>query len=189
MVETKQMQPTKGFLLSPRVLISGYNAAANVFWSVLAFAPVSVFCYRFMGRPWLSAFVVVSLLPLLVPTSTLRFLELSSAVRTYRKLGVHLVNHVVQHGTLINKLLRQKYPEYGRMRYRTRTAGLMQSTYIQERFHWAVLLFFLLASVYGIAHGQLGWALLIAIINVGFNLYPIWLQQYIRVRLNRTRPN
>jgi hypothetical protein len=189
MVESKPMQPTKEFLLSPRVLTSVYNAAANVFWSVLAFAPVSVFCYRFMGRPWLSAFVVVSLLPLMVPTSTLRFLELSSTVRTYRKLGVHWVNHFVQHGTLINNLLRQKYPEHGRMRYRTRTASLMQSTYIQERFHWAVLLFFLLASLYGNAHGQLGWALLITIINVVFNLYPIWLQQYIRVRLNRFRPN
>ena len=75
------------------------------------------------------------------------------------------------------------------MRYRTRTASLMQRTYIQERFHWAVLLFFLLASLYGIAYGQLGWALLITVINVAFNLYPIWLQQYIRVRLNRFRPN
>jgi len=99
------------------------------------------------------------------------------------------VNHFVQHGTLINNLLRQKYPEYGRMRYRTGTASLMQSTYIQERFHWTVLLFFLLASLYGITHGQLRWALLITIINVVFNLYPIWLQQYIRVRLNRFRPN
>ena len=85
---------------------------------------MSVFCYhRFMGRPWLAAFVVVSLfLPMMVPTSALRFLELSSTVRTYRKLGVHWVNHFVQHGTLISNLLRQKYPEYGRMRYRTRTA-------------------------------------------------------------------
>jgi hypothetical protein len=183
------MQPTKEFLVSPHVLASVYNAAANVFWSVLAFAPVSVFCYRFLSRPWLWAFVVVSLLPLIVPSSTLRSLELSSAVRTYRKLGVHRVNHFVQRGTLINNLLRQKYPEYRRMRYRTRTASLMQSTYIQERFHWTVLVFFLLASLYGIAHAQLGWALLITIINVFYNLYPIWLQQYIRLRLSRSRPN
>ena len=52
-----------------------------------------------------------------------------------------------------------------------------------------MLLFFLLASLYGITHGQPGWSLLITIINVVFNLYPIWLQQYIRVRLNRFRPN
>jgi hypothetical protein len=181
------MQPIKKFVLSPRVLTSLYNAALNVFWSLLAFAPVSIFCYRFMGRAWLLAFVVASLFALMVPASKLRFLELSSTLTTYRKVGVHWVNHFVQHGTLINNLLRRRYPEYGRMRSRTRTARLLQSTYVQERFHWTVLLFFLLASLYGITHGYPGWALLITIINVVYNLYPIWLQQYIRVRLNRSR--
>lgn len=181
------MQPIKAFVLSPRVLSSLYNAAPNVFWSLLAFAPVSIFCYRFMERAWLSAFVVASLIAFMVPASKLRYLELSSTVTTYRKLGVHWVNHFVQHGILINHLLRRRYPEYRRMRSRARTAYLVQSTYLQERFHWTVLLFFLLSSLYGIAHGYPGWALQITIINVVYNLYPIWLQQYIRVRLNRSR--
>ena len=185
----KLMQPIKEFVLSPRGLSSLYNAAANVFWSLLAFAPVSVFCYRFMERGWLWAFVVASVIAMLVPASMLRYLELSSTVTTYRKLGVHGVNHFVQHGTLINHLLRRRYPEYRGMHSRTRTASLLQSTYVQERFHWAVLLFFLLTSFYGITHGYPGWALLITIANVVYNLYPIWLQQYIRVRLNRSRAN
>ncbi|HEY6375159.1 MAG TPA: hypothetical protein VIX90_06500 [Edaphobacter sp.] len=123
----------------------------------------------------------------MVPASKLKYLELSSTVTAYRKLGVHRVNHLVQHGTLINNLLRRWYPEYRPMRSRTTTAYLLQSTYVQERFHWAVLLFFLLTSLYGITHGYPGWALLITILNVVYNLYPIWLQQYIRVRLNRSR--
>ena len=61
------MQPIKAFVLSPRVLSSLYNAAPNVFWSLLAFAPVSIFCYRFMERAWLSAFVVASLIVFMVP--------------------------------------------------------------------------------------------------------------------------
>ena len=183
------MRPIKEFVLSPHVLSSLYNAVANVFWSLLAFAPVSVFCYRFMARAWLWAFVVASVIAMLVPASMLRYLELSSTATTYRKLGVHWVNHFVQHGILINHLLRRRYPEYRRMLSRTRTAYLLQSTYVQERFHWAVLAFFLLSSLYGITHGYPGWALLITIINVVYNLYPIWLQQYIRVRLNRSRSN
>jgi len=183
------MLPIKEFVLSPRVLSSLYNAVANVFWSLLAFAPVSIFCYRFMERAWLWAFVAASFIAWMVPASTLRYLELSSTLTTYRKLGVHRVNHLVQHGTFINHLLRRRDPEYRRMLSRAKTAYLLQSTYIQERFHWAVLLFFLLSSLYGIAHGFPGWALLITIINVVYNLYPIWLQQYIRVRLNRSRSN
>jgi len=93
-------------------------------------------------------------------------LELSSTVTAYRKLGVHWVNHFVQHGTLINRLLRRRHPEYRRMRSRAGMQYLVQRTYVQERFHWTALLFFLLSSLYGITHGFLGWALLIAITNV-----------------------
>lgn len=183
------MQGSRSLHLSPRVLSSLYNAATNVLWSLLAFAPVSIFCYRFMEPAWLWAFVVASVMALMVPVSMLRHLELSSTVTTYRKLGVHWVNHFVQHGTLINRLLKRRYPEYRPKRSRTWTVHLVQSTYVQERFHWAALLFFLLISMYGIAHGFPGWALLITILNVVYNLYPIWLQQYIRVRLNRSRSN
>ena len=183
------MLPIKEFVLSPRVLSPVYNGVANVFWSLLAFAPVSMFCYRFMERGWRWAFVAASFVAWMVPASTLRYLELSSTLSTYRKLGVHRVNHLVQHGTFINHLLRRRDAEYRRMLSRAGTAYLLQSTYVQERFHWAVLLFFLLSSLYGIAHGFPGWALLITVINVVYNLYPIWLQQYIRLRLNRSRSN
>src|SRR3974377_2240382 len=84
--------------------------------------PVSIFCYRFMGRKWLSGFVVASSMAFMAPPSKLRYLELSSTVTTYRKLGVHWVNHFVQHGTLINRLLRRRYSEYRRLRSRARTA-------------------------------------------------------------------
>ena len=94
----KPIQPIKEFVLSSRVLSSLYNAALNVFWSLLAFAPVSIFCFRFMEQAWLWAFVVASLIAFMVPASALRYLELSSTVATYRKLGVHWVNHFVQHG-------------------------------------------------------------------------------------------
>ena len=126
--------------------------------------------------------------PRLAPQAV-RHLELSSTVTAYRKLGVHWVNQFVQHGTLINRLLRRRHPEYRRMRSRAGMQYLVQRTYVQERFHWTALLFFLLSSLYGITHGFLGWALLIAITNVVYNLYTIWLQQYIRVRLNRSRSN
>jgi hypothetical protein len=48
-----------------------------------------------------------SLIAYIVPASTLKYLELSSTVQTYRRLGVHRVNDFVQHGALINRLLRR----------------------------------------------------------------------------------
>ena len=178
-------QANSGFRVSAAAWLGIYNAVVNIFWSLLAFVPVSVFWHQVMERTWFSLFVVVSLLPFFLPTSTLRYFSLGPNVRPYRKLGVPWVNKFVQHGRLINGLLRQKYPEYRRTISRANAPTLVQNTYMQERFHWTVLLFFLLTSAYALVHGMLHWALLITIINVGYNLYPIWLQQYIRVRVNR----
>jgi Glycosyl-4,4'-diaponeurosporenoate acyltransferase len=173
----------------PSVYATTMSSFAN--WNCVAsnWTSAYIFCYRYMGRAWLWAFVAASLIAFVVPACKLSYLELSSTVTTYRKLRVHWVNHFVQHGSLINHFLRQRYPEYRRTRSRAWTANLLQSTYLQERFHWTVLLFFLLSSLYGISRGYPGWALLITIINVLYNLYPIWSQQYIRVRLNRSRSN
>ena len=159
----------------------------NVLWSLLAFAPVSIFCFRFMEPALLWTFVAASAVGFIMPASTLRYLELGSTVTIYRRLGVHWVNHFVQHGTLVNRWVRRSYPGYQPMQFRTRIPHLLQSTYVQERFHWMVLVFFILSSLYAVADGHPVWALLITIMNVVYNLYPIWLQQYIRVRLNRSR--
>jgi hypothetical protein len=131
------------------VSLSFYNAVPNVFWSLLGFAPVSILCYRFMERVCLWAFVAISLLVAIVPASRLRDLELSTTATAYQRLGVYWVNGLVQHGSLVNRLLRRTYPGYRRMRSRTGSPYLLQSTYVQERFHWTMLLFFLLSSLYG----------------------------------------
>jgi len=181
------MRPNQKPGLFARVVPPFFNGAANVLWSLLAFVPVGIFCYRFMEPKWLWRFVAASLIGFLVPASILKYLELSSTVHTYRRLGVHRANDFVQHGRLINRLARRSDPDYQQVRSRASLAALVQSTYMQERFHWATLLFFLLSSLYGVARGYPGWALLITILNVVYNLYPIWLQQYIRLRLNRSR--
>jgi hypothetical protein len=68
------------------------------------------------------------------------------------------------------------------VRSRAGLASLLRTTYHMERFHVVLLVFFGLTSLYAAAHGQVGWGVLLTLINVGYNLYPIWLQQYLRVR-------
>jgi hypothetical protein len=43
-------------------------------------------------------------------------------------------------------------------------------------------------SGYAIGQREVGWAVVLILLNIGYNLYPIWLQQYLRVRLQRPRP-
>ncbi|GAB2461184.1 hypothetical protein GCM10011375_12130 [Hymenobacter qilianensis] len=99
-------------------------------------------------------------------------------------MGVHAVNRFTQHGDLIHRLIRQQYPQYKRVRTHSDKAALVRATYHQERFHLVLFLFFLLTSLYAAALGYGRWALLIGLTNVVYNLYPMWLQQYVRLRLH-----
>ncbi len=178
------MLPTGKKMLGPSpARLAWYNAVPNVFWSVLGLTPISVFCYQHMARPWLYALLLISLLAFAVPTSWFRYLQLSRRPAAYRRLGVHVINRFTQHGDLIHRLIRRQYPQYQRVRTHSNRAALVGATYHQERFHWVLFLFFLLTSLYAVAHGYGRWALLIGFTNVVYNLYPIWLQQYVRVRL------
>ncbi|MCB2406464.1 hypothetical protein [Hymenobacter lucidus] len=166
-------------------LLAFCNAVPNVFWSVAGLLPVSIFCYQHVARLWLYGLLAASLLMYAVPVAWFRYWQLSSGPARYRRLGVPLINQLTQHGGLINRLLRRRYPHYRHVHSRASVRALVGTSYHQERFHLALLLFFGFISLYAATRGYTGWALLILATNVGYNLYPIWLQQYLRVRLHR----
>ena len=164
-------------------VVGWYNAVPSVLWSALAFGPLVLCCYWYVGQPWLWGFVGASLSAYAWPAAWLRRLQLSSRVAVYQRLRVPALNHFTQQGALVTALLRRRYPHYRVLAGRAGVAKLRSTTYSQERFHWAGLVFFLLVSGYVGATGHLGWALGLTLLNVGYNLYPIWLQQYVRLRL------
>lgn len=136
-----------------------------------------------MARPWLYGLLGLSLLAYAVPRAWFRYWQLSKSPAVYRRLGVAFVNHLAQNGAAVNGFIRRRYPQYRRARSRRSVAALVSNSYYMEQFHVAALLFFLFAGVYAAAHGYWGWAGLLALLNIGYNLYPIWLQQYLRLRL------
>ncbi|QDA60242.1 glycosyl-4,4'-diaponeurosporenoate acyltransferase CrtO family protein [Hymenobacter jejuensis] len=169
-------------------LLAWYNAVPNVFWSALSLTPLSIFCYQHIERRWLYGLLFVSLLLYALPASRFKHLQISRNPLIYRKLGVVAINRFTQHGGLVNWLIRRTYPQYRRLRARSAVAALVRTTYHQERFHLVLFVFFLLTSFYAVAQGYWRWALLLTLLNVGYNLYPMWLQQYIRVRLEPKAP-
>lgn len=168
---------------SPSV-VACYNAVPNVLWSALSLTPLGLFCYQYVAWPWLCGFGALSLLAYAWPTAWLRHLQLGATLAVYRKLRVPALNYLTQHGTLVNRLLRHRYPQHQHQTPRANLAKLVRTTYQMERFHWVMLIYFLLATGYAVALKHLGWAGLLTLLNVGYNLYPIWLQQYLRIRLH-----
>jgi ABC-type glycerol-3-phosphate transport system permease component len=176
MAPTRNDAPSAG-------LLAFYNAVPSVVWSGLALGPLAVFCYQYMARPWLLGLLALSLLAYAVPRAWFRYWQLSEKPVVYRQLGVPFVNRLAQDGALINALVRRRYSNYRRVRSRQSVVRLVSNSYHMERFHVAALLFFLFASGYAAAQGRWDWCGVLMVLNIGYNLYPIWLQQYLRLRL------
>ncbi|SFQ35579.1 hypothetical protein [Hymenobacter arizonensis] len=178
----------KNTAVPSRALLAVANAIPSVLWSGLALAPIGIYCYQFMARPWLYGFLAISLLAYAVPTSWFGYWQLSRRPAMYRKLGVALVNRVTQNGDLVRRLIRRRYPAYRHVASRAALAALVRTTYHQERFHLVLFLFFGLTSLHAVAHEQVGWCALLLLTNVAYNVYPMWLQQYLRVRVTPKAP-
>ena len=174
-------------LPSPAV-VAFYNALPSVFWSVVHWVPLTLFCYQHLARPWLVGLVAVSLLAYALPKAWFRYWQLSTRPAAYQRAGVPLAGQLTQHGSVVNGLIRRQYPAYRHARSRQSVAGLLGNTYHMERFHVTALLFFLFASGYAVGHGYERWAGVLTLLNIGYNLYPIWLQQYLRLRLASVQP-
>ncbi len=165
-------------------LLATYNMIVNLFWAILNLMPISVFCYTLMEPLIFSIFLVLSLAPMFFTKPVINKFQIGKTTSVYKRLGVHLVNNVTQNGIIINALVKKKYPEHKIVKAnRTSVSGLINQTYMFERFHLMMFLFFSMTMIYAVVTGYLLWAFIILLTNIIFNIYPNLLQQYIRLKL------
>ena len=161
-----------------------YNVIPNVLWSVAGILPAYIFCYDFMPLKLLYIFLAISILPVFIPAIILDKIELSKNTKFYKKLFVHHINKFAQNGDLINRIIRKKYSEFKVVSFsKTSAKKLLNQTYNNERFHYILFIFYCLTMFYALVKNHPGWALIFLTCNVLYNVYPILLQQYIRIKL------
>lgn len=171
---------------NPKKLAHTYNLLLNLFWSALSLVPLTVFCYTWLPANHLLIFLGFSLLPVFLSRAGINALQISRHAATYKKLGVLPVLHLSQNGRLMQALLRKRYPDYKVLRFSKRSINaVLQQTYLYEKFHLIGFLFFLLATVHALWNGLYFWSLTLSFLNLLYNVYPVLLQQYIRVKLVR----
>ena len=160
-----------------------YNMIPNLLWTILHLTPATIFCFRYMSPLWTYTGLVVCFLLGLLPKACFRLLQLGKSTGIYKKIGIGTVRRYAQDGDLVNKLLRKRFPGYRTMENRRSLESYIGRTYFYERFHFMVMAFMLFLSVYAFLQHRPGWALLMMLNNVLYNLYPMFLQQYNRLRL------
>lgn len=167
-----------------RNLQSLYNSIPNLIWSVLSLVPITVFCYRFCNHTLVYIFLAISILPIFFPNAFFDRIQLGKTTKIYKKLGAQAINRIVQNGDIINRLLKKQFPDFKVVTFQSRSAKkLLHQTYMYEKFHFMLFVFFSLIIIYAIINKYYGWALLLAFTNLAYNIYPNLLQQYLRIKL------
>lgn len=166
-------------------IIAVYNMVPNMVWSVICLVPVSFFCYHFMKLKWFYIFILISAFTILLPKSFFKLLQLGKTRSVYKKAGVSFINKFTQNGDIINRVIRKKIPGY-QIASKKHLSGkkLLQQTYMFEKFHFLMGIFFVLTTGYALFEHFYLWAFIITITNLIYNVYPIFLQQYIRLRIS-----
>jgi hypothetical protein len=153
-------------------------------WSVLAFVPISIFCYNHLSSLLFYIFLVISMSFIFLPNAFFDKIQLSRKSSFYTKLGVRFINKFTQNGTFLNRVIKRKYPSYKVVSYQSKKIKeVVRQTYMFEKFHASLCLFFMFTSFYALFSDYFSWGIVFIITNFIYNVYPVLLQQYIRTKL------
>ena len=161
-----------------------YNQAINVFWSVLCFAPIGYFCYVHMAHRWFYILLGISLATGFLPNSFYHAIQFSQNTLSYKKLGIRTIKKYTQDGDLVNRIIKKRYPEYKYVEDSQSLKKYIAKGYVNEKFHFSMFVFFLFTTIYALIFGWFRWAAIITLTNIIFNVLPVLLQQYNRIRIN-----
>ena len=135
-----------------RRLLNWYNMIPNVIWSVLNLVPISIYCYSNVDHKSLYIIIALSVIPGFFPNSFYDKIQISRTTRIYRRLGVGFVNKLAQNGAIINRLMKKKFPGYRTINYEGLSINkLLRQTYMFEKFHFIMFVFFILITLYALA--------------------------------------
>ena len=163
-----------------------YNLIPNLIWSIINLAPIVSFCFIAMPSRLVIIFLAISVLACAIPNSFFEKLQVSKTIGFYKKIGIEIVQKYTQNGEVINRMIRKKFPHYKIIQGRVSLKKQLKQTYFFEKFHVVMLVFFVLTTVYALKERHSAWALIFTVNNLLYNVYPILLQQYIRLRLNNS---
>ena len=161
-----------------------YNMIPNLFWSLLCLIPLYMFCERHVSLKLIYWFASLSLLTIFIPGRVLDRLQFSQSRSFYKRIGIEIINRFAQNGTLVNKMLSKKYPDYKvAAPNRPTIKRLIGHTYMFEKFHLMMFFIFLLVTIYALLNSFWIWAFVLMMGNLIYNVFPNLLQQYIRIRM------
>jgi hypothetical protein len=138
---------------------------------------------------WFLIILAISLIFCKIPNSFIDKIQLSKRTIFYKRLKVHLFKKYATNGDIINKNIRKQFPNHRNIHTLLSIQKKLTETYTTEKAHLVFLIFSFLTSFYASIMKHFFLAIIITVGNIIFNLYPIFLQQYNRIRYNKVLAN
>ncbi len=164
------------------------NQIINFFWNTLSFGIFGVYWGGYLAEQRsplvLAVFVVFSITPCTIPASWIDKFAISEDKKTYERIGVRMLLYFVQNCLLVNYMQKKHQKKPGLIHNRTQAEDYLKTIRMQERFHYCCFILFTLSICSAFLTQKPGMALLILLCNITYNVYPILLQQYNRIRIN-----
>lgn len=160
------------------------NQIINFFWTAFCFSPVFWFWFQEgIDSIYFYVFLGVALFFGALPGKILCKFTLSADKKVYEKYGIKFIRKFVQNGDIVNS--RTNGLGAPSIKGKDKARDYLKTIAMYERYHWICLLFFLLTTIYGFfnEHFLLGFSILAA--NFLYNLIPIFLQQYNKIRIKK----
>jgi len=185
--KTALSSPEQKEIQKMRRISAAYNMIPNLIWTALFLIPITIFCYQFISLKTTYLLLGLSLIPILFPNSFFDRIQLSKNAHFYKQIGVKYINSFAQNGDFLTGFMKKKYPNFKVVsNSQSSIRKLYNQTYFFEKFHFSLFLFFTIVTIIAVIQGHFMWTLILIISNLLYNIYPNFLQQYIRVKLRST---
>jgi len=166
--------------MKPPAIRQVLNQLLNLFWTAVCSMPLIIYWVR-AEKTYLLPLLALSIPGIFISS---KIYQLSKRTRVYKSLGVKWVRFFVQDGDLIGRLT-GKSGEPRIITNRTRGRKYLKTIMVYERFHVLCFLFFTFTTIHAVWFGDVEMAMVITGSNIIYNIYPLLLQQYNRIRVER----
>lgn len=158
-----------------------YNQFINLFWTGISFLPVLLFWIKNGTDSALYIFLITSFIITAIPEKLLKKLQVTQNQKVYERLRVKTIRKFVQDGDWSKNTKGSN--KSGKIKNRTDPYSYMKTIAMYERYHWCCFLFFLQTTVYGSSSESWVWLASMSVANILYNVCPILLQQYNKLRM------
>jgi len=161
------------------------NQLINLFWTILAFGPVLAFWLAVGPNIYLFLSMTLSVCTLYFPEKFYESIQISERIEFYENLQLKVFRRFTQDGDLVKQIIGNKNQPASIVRSKTDLTNYLSTIKVYERFHFICFAFFLLTTLYAIVLTNFAIALMITLANVIYNVIPLLLQQYNKLRIKK----